>query len=266
MKKTLLTLVLLVLGTAATFAGQRHSDLRISVHQDQFFLLNLDGYRFFRPADRVILTDLQPGRHHLEVYSACRRQLLYRGPIHVQAGSQIDARIDHRGRFVVTHVKPRNRRSGIGPVGPGTLVLNAGAGSVPVVPAALPPQACPLPGPAPAPCASPAPPTGFYTGYAALPNLMQPIAPAAFQSLLRTLEAQPFEDNRVLIARDALRRHGFRTEQLRAVLLTLHFESSRLELAKVGYASLIDPHQVHLLTDVFRFASSTADFYASISA
>ncbi len=268
MKKTLFTLVLCVLSASASFAGQRNSDLKLSVFQQQYFLINLDGYRFNRPADEVIIRDLNPGRHYLEVMSACGTQTLFRGNIQVQPNSQIKARVDQRGHFVITHIGRRNHHNSLGAVGPGTMVFSMNSLHNPgwVNNGYL--VHTPAPYVSPGLGGMPGQPFGYYTGqaagyapgYAALP----PMSSGAFQSLMRSLQAQRFDDNRLAMARDAMSRNAFTALQIRDVLYTMSFEASRLEVAKMGYATMVDPHNVHLLTDAFRFSSSTSDLYAYI--
>ncbi|MBI1193534.1 MAG: DUF4476 domain-containing protein [Bacteroidetes bacterium] len=255
MKKLLITLVLSVFSAAAVFAGHRDSDLKITVHQNQHFILNLDGYRLTRPADQVILRDLEPGRHFLEVFSPSGRHTLYRGYINVQPSSMIKAKIDHRGQFVVSHIiRKGNQNNSFGPVGPGTVIYTGGGVYVPNT------------GPVIGECGTPPQPFGYYSGglaAAPAPALMV-MHSASFNSLLRSIEAQRFDENRLAMIRDALSRNAFTALQLRDMMYTLDFEANRLQAAKFGYHSLVDPQNIHLVTDAFRFSGSTAELYAYI--
>jgi|GEM_PF-573895 len=256
MKKFLITLVLFVFSAAAVFAGHRDSDLKLTVFQNQYFILNLDGYRLTRPADQVILRDLEPGRHYLEVFSPNGRHTLYRGYIHVQPSSMIKARIDQRGQFVISHIiRKGHPQNDFGSVGSGTVIYTGGGVYVPNGP---------VHGPVVGECGTPPQPFGYYSGGPALAPAMVLMSGAAFNGLLRSLEAQRFDEVRLAMLRDALSRNAFTALQLRDLLCTLDFEANRLEAAKFGYASLIDPQNIHLVTDAFRFSGSTAELYAFI--
>ena len=249
MKKMLFTLVLFVLSSAATFAGQRNSDLKLTVFQNQSFLLNLDGYRYSRPADQVILRDLDPGRHYLEVFSACGTRTLFRGYINLQPSSQIKARIDARGQFVISHIVLKQNGYSYGPPAQGTVIYTGhGVGAVS----------------SPGTCGTPNQPFGYYTGQPAGSSAMILMPANAFKILIRTLEDQRFEESRLAIARDALRRNAFTALQLREMVYTMSFEESRLEVARLGYPSLVDPQNVYLVTEAFRFSGTTNELYAWI--
>jgi hypothetical protein len=243
MKKTVTLLTLLVLAASSAFAGHRDADLRLSVFQNRAFTMTLNGLHYTRPDNAFVLRDLEPGRHWLEVRSANGRQVLYRGHIVLQPGTQVKARIDQRGRYVVKEVLAK---------------------------------ATPVYGPAPGTCGTPTgvihpagpQPYGVYTAHPAGGGYVIHNAPAmggaAFDALLRSLDAQRFDDARLAIARDVLSRHALTSTQLRRVLLEFSFDGSRLEAAKLGYPSLVDPQNVHVITDAFRFSSTTTAFYAWI--
>jgi len=252
MKKLLITLVLSVFSAAAVFAGHKDSDLKITVHQNQPFILNLDGYRLTRPADQVILRDLEPGRHFLEVFSPSGRHILYRGYINVQPASMIKARIDHRGQFVVSHVIRKGyQNTSFGLEGPGTVIYTGGGVYVPN-------------GPVIGECGTPPQPYGYYSGGPAVAPAPMVMHSSSFNSLLRSIEAQRFDENRLAMIQDALSRNAFTALQLRDLMCTLDFEANRLQAAKFGYSSLVDPQNIHLVTDAFRFSGSTAELYACI--
>ncbi len=243
--------MLLVLSAAATFAGHRDSDLKITVYQNQYFIMNLDGYRYTRPAEQVVLRDLNPGRHFLEVFSACGTRSLFRGFIHVQPSSQIKARIDQRGQFVISAIVLKHPGVCYEPAGPGTVIYNDYQGIGPVSPV--------IGG-----CGTPSEPFGYYTGHAVGVPALTMIPRPAFEALIRTLEDQRFDENRLLIAREALSRHAFSAVQLREILYTMNFEASRLDVAKLGYSALVDPQNIYLVTEAFRFSGTTAELYAWI--
>jgi hypothetical protein len=165
----------------------------------------------------------------------------------------IKARIDHRGQFVVSHIiRKGHQHSDFGPVGPGTVIYAGGGGAY--VPN----------GPVIGECGTPPQPFGYYSGGPAVAPAMVLMHSSAFNSLLRSIEAQRFDENRLAMIRDALSRNAFSSLQLRDMMCTLDFEANRLEAAKFGYHSLIDPQNIHLVTDAFRFSGSTAELYAYI--
>ncbi len=247
MKKVLFSLLLL-LASSSAFAGYRHADLKLSVAETSAFTMTISGRHYTRPDHAFVLTDLEPGRHWLEVRSANGRRVLYRGMIVLQPATQTKAKIDNRGRYVVKEVLAKAQpvhNPVIGSCGTGT-VYNGGGNQ----------------------------PYGVYTGHPSNggtgytinnhPHALPVMGSRGFDALLRSLDAQRFDEARVAIAEQAFRNNRFTAMQLRAIMLEMRFESNRLEVAKLGYQSLVDPRNIHVVTDAFRFSSSTTELYAWI--
>lgn len=247
MKKSVFLSLLLFLTASSAFAGYRHADFKLSVAQNQAFTMTLSGRHYTRPDQAFVLTDLEPGRHWLEVRSANGRRVLYRGHIFLQPSSQTKAKIDQRGRYVVKQVLAKAHPATGPNVGNcGTVSVHPGNGNQPY---------------------------GVYTAHPSGGNGytinngsygLPMMGNAGFDALLRSLDAQRFDEARVSIANQAFRNHRFSAMQLRAIMLEMRFENNRLEVAKLGYHSLIDQQNIHVVTDAFRFSSSTTALYAWI--
>jgi hypothetical protein len=256
MKRSVFLSLLLLLAASSAFAGYRHADLKLSVAQNQAFTMTLSGLHYYRADRSFVLRDLEPGRHWLEVRSACGTRVLYRGHIFLQPSTQVKAKIDNRGRYVVREVLTKAHPAS-GPVGVcGTPNTGSHGGNQPF---------------------------GVYNGHPAgaggnsgviyngngytinnHPHVLPVMGNLAFDALLRSLDAQRFDDARVAIANQAFQNNRFTALQLRAIMLEMRFERNRLEVAKLGYNSLVDPRNIHVVTDAFRFSSSTTDLYAWI--
>ena len=246
MKKSIVLTLLFVLAASPAFAGHRDADLKLSVFQNQAFTMTLNGLHYTRPDNAFILRDLTPGRQYLEVRSACGTRVLFRGNIYLDPATQVKAKIDQRGRFVVKEK-----------------LAKGGPAAYPVGVCGTPPT---VPGGGGIIVTGGNQPYGVYSGHPGNNSgYYAPMSAGAFHSLLRSLDAQHFDNARLAIAQDAFNRHVFTSQQLRKIVSEMRFETARLEAAKLGYNSLVDPHKVHLVTNEFRFAATTSAFYAWIS-
>ncbi len=101
----------------------------------------------------------------------------------------------------------------------------------------------------PIPCP---PPVVVAPGFCPAPTL----SPTAFDGFMHTFHNARFESDRVVIAKQMLSAHCVTTQQVVAVVKSLDFESSRLEIAKFAYTRTCDPQNYFMVNDAFRFSSS----------
>ena len=90
-------------------------------------------------------------------------------------------------------------------------------------------------------------------GVASNSTYIQPMSEAAFQQLYNKARAHFFQKNKVTEVQTALSNsaNNFSTEQVRILLQLITTESTRLELAKMGFARVIDPNNYSSLVDLF---------------
>ncbi|MGI4864061.1 MAG: DUF4476 domain-containing protein [Janthinobacterium lividum] len=96
---------------------------------------------------------------------------------------------------------------------------------------------------------------GYYPSPGNGGNLY-PLPPAEVQNLAQALHDQPFDEQRLPMAKQALAQSLVRADELAELINTMSFDRSRIELAKYGYAHLSDPQNFHRVYDVLRYASS----------
>lgn len=77
-----------------------------------------------------------------------------------------------------------------------------------------------------------------------------------FRILLQQLDDNYFDDQRMIIARQAIGQNRVSTDQVVAILGTFNFESTKLEFAKFAYQKVADPQRFYLVNESFSFSSS----------
>lgn len=97
-----------------------------------------------------------------------------------------------------------------------------------------------------------------YSNYSAMGN-------QEFRILLQQLDDNYFDDQRMIIARQAIGQNRISTQQTISVLNTFNFESTKLEFAKYAYQKVIDPERYYLVNESFSFSSSIRELDAFIT-
>lgn len=77
-----------------------------------------------------------------------------------------------------------------------------------------------------------------------------------FQRLIDQLEDNFFDDQRMVIAQQAIGNKAMTTGQVVQILETFNFESTRLEFAKYAYTKVVDQDRYYMVNDSFNFSSS----------
>ena len=78
----------------------------------------------------------------------------------------------------------------------------------------------------------------------------------AFGRTLDLMNDTPFDSDRILIARQAIRSNGINSEQVSKLMDLLSFDSSKLKLAKFAYGHVVDPENYFIINQGFAFSSS----------
>lgn len=79
-----------------------------------------------------------------------------------------------------------------------------------------------------------------------------------FQDALRTIRNQGFDSGKLRVAKQVARQNLLRSGQVKRIMLTMSFESSRLDFAKFAYASVVNPDKYYVVNEAFSFSSSIA--------
>lgn len=88
-------------------------------------------------------------------------------------------------------------------------------------------------------------------------NCKSPVPASSLNSMKASLEKQAFEDTRLKMAKDIIRRNCYSCAQIKELLALFSFEKNKLDLAKFAYDSCTDKGNYYTINDVFSFSSST---------
>ena len=226
------------------------ADVSFYSKRGERFQVVLDGRLINRgTTDRVHLHDLRPGPHLVEIRFPDRfGALVHRNKIYLESGFQTDFMLQVVGR------RPR-------------VVMNK-TGQYPLV------VNRPLPGRPPRPDYD-----DRHDDYDRdrdydrdhdrderdydRRNVMQP---AEVEQLMDALKKRPFDDDKMVLARQVLRESTFYAEDLKRVLMLFSFDSKKLELAKALYHNTYDKRNFYLVYDAFRFNSDRRELEDYVNA
>ncbi|MCC3156020.1 DUF4476 domain-containing protein [Hymenobacter sp. 15J16-1T3B] len=93
-------------------------------------------------------------------------------------------------------------------------------------------------------------------GYA---NQRHLLTPQETEQLFQAVKARSFEDQKVLLAKQALAESDIRSEDLRRLLQGFDFDRGRVELAKFAYGRVADRQNFYRVYDVFTFDASVRE-------
>jgi hypothetical protein len=88
-------------------------------------------------------------------------------------------------------------------------------------------------------------------------NCRNPVPASSLNSMKASLQKQAFEDTRLKMAKDIIRRNCYTSAQIKELLGLFAFEKNKLDLAKSAYSSCTDKDNYYQINDVFSFSSST---------
>lgn len=97
-------------------------------------------------------------------------------------------------------------------------------------------------------------PNGTYP-----PNQRHLLSAQETEQLMQAVKARSFEDQKVLLAKQALAESDIRSDDLRRLLQGFDFDKGKLELAKYAYARVADRQNFYRIYDAFSFSSSVRD-------
>jgi hypothetical protein len=116
----------------------------------------------------------------------------------------------------------------------------------------------PRPNPAPRPDHS-----GGYNGHGGGYNLGPPMMDqGAFANARDAIKRQPFDDDRVRIAKQVVGANRISSAQARELVALMTFDDSKLDIAKFAYTRVVDPQNYYVVNDAFTFSSTIEDLDA----
>lgn len=80
-----------------------------------------------------------------------------------------------------------------------------------------------------------------------------------FGMLRNSIANKSFESTKLEIAKQALQRYNFNTQQVAEMVRLFTFESSKLEFAKAAYNKTVDKNRYFIINDEFTFSSSISE-------
>ena len=105
--------------------------------------------------------------------------------------------------------------------------------------------------------------TGYYPNSAG--GNYRTLLPQDVDALLRTLQQRTSEASKLSIAKDALSQSSIQAEDLKRLLRSMSFESSRVELAKFAHSRVADPQNFYRVYDAFDFDASVQEVQQAVS-
>lgn len=223
MKHAILTLIIAFSTTAlkANHASQLH--LSMIEHAQYEVVFNHQVYG--NAGNSFSLNNLVPGRYPLTVAKMLRthrglqKKVIYNGFIDIPARSEVNALVDRYNKLQITY-RP-----------------------IPIVnPTVHTPYG-------PGECVT-------TTYYEPAPMAMHP---GAFNQLVNVVENQWFDSGKLNVVEQAARSNNFTTAQVAQLMRLFSFESSKLQVAKMAFASTIDKQNYFMVNNEFTFSSSVRE-------
>lgn len=91
------------------------------------------------------------------------------------------------------------------------------------------------------------------------PNVVVGMNPPSFQGLILQIQSSSFDNNKVVLAKTAIRSNGISVSQLQQLLREFSFDSNRLDVAKYAYSFCADKNNYFMLSNSFDFESNARD-------
>ncbi|ANE50369.1 DUF4476 domain-containing protein [Flavisolibacter tropicus] len=194
----------------------------------------VDGRAYQQNDNSIVLNDVQPGNHRIQIYKAYRNgngngrgrndrnELLYATTVQVKPNYHVDVMVNRFGKALVDEQALRSNGrwndddDWYGDNNSGGYNNN-----------------------------------GDYNN-----KYNQAMSESAFNQFLQQVKTQWFNNGKMNTAKDGLSRNYFATSQVRQVLQLFSSENDKLELAKLAYRNTVDQRSYYQLYDVFSFQST----------
>lgn len=219
--RSVITSLLAIFSSFLSFADFRQVTLTVNAEMNSNLIVLVDDDLFHARDNSIIITNLSPGRHQVQVYRERGRSngkskmkdirnadLLYSAAMLFRPGSNFEIAINRFGQARVEETFDRNRND------------------------------------------------RYFNDDDRFRNQGNPVRLAEFSGMLLQLRREKTENIRVQKAERILHSHYFSTDQVRAVLREFQMERNRLGIAKLAYLRVVDPGNFYQIIDGFEVESS----------
>ena len=100
---------------------------------------------------------------------------------------------------------------------------------------------------------------GYPVYYEAPQPVIKPMSAPAFNALVSTINNQWFDSTKKEVAVQALSNNYITAAQAKRLIRLFTFESTKVEIAKFAYHSVVDPENYYVIYDGFTFSSSISE-------
>jgi hypothetical protein len=279
MRRITTTLVLALIAAAATAGQIDASNLVLTTFKQGSFTVRLDG-QMYHANDRIELEGITPGRHYMRIDRKRQSQhsyggqgrILFSGYIDIPAGSIVRAMVNHNRRLIIEVDPlfaacqmscPPNACTCSAVIGQGygnpytqvaceTDTWNTGYNNGSVYSSG----------------------TNYGSGYQSTAcgntygsygqyntNWAPVMTQQGFSEFRRSLHGVNFETAKLTAIQNQLQHVRFTAAQTRTLISLFSFDSSRLELAKMVYPTVVDPNRYYLVAEAFTFNSTRQELY-----
>lgn len=91
------------------------------------------------------------------------------------------------------------------------------------------------------------------------PDYMQPMDAGDFENFKRTLQAQGFDSERLMIVKQVMGMSYFKVNQVREIMRLFSFDETKLEIAKLAYSRTVDRENYYGVNEELTYSSSKED-------
>lgn len=219
--KAFFTLLAATMLTTSAFA-YNEGKLTVTFAAKRNVQVLIDGRLYQANDNAIVLNEVQPGRHRIQVYSAKRnnngrtrydqRELLYSTTVQVRPNYHVDVMVNRFGKALIDE---RYLRSN------GRWDDDNWDDEI--------------------------------SGRDYENSNSKAMSESAFNQFLQQVKSQWFNSSKMNVAKDGLNRNYFTTAQIRQVLQLLASEDDKLALAKLAYRNTVDQRYYYQVFDVFSF-------------
>lgn len=224
--KNFFTLLVASILTTSAFA-YNEGKLTVTFAAKSYVQVMIDGRSYQANDNAIVLNDVQPGSHRIQIYKAKRNgnsngrnrsdrnELLYSTTVQVKPNYHVDVMVNRFGKALIDERSLRsNGRWEDDDWNGGTNGSDYG---------------------------------NTYN---------QAMSESAFNQFVQLVKSQWFNSAKLNAAKDGFNRNYFTTAQVRQVLQLFSSENDKLELAKQAYRNTVDQRYYYQLYNVFSFQST----------
>lgn len=268
-KINLLLIGFILLNISAAKAWNQGSELNLKLYDNSLFSVYFDQNSFQYPDNRFTISNVKPGKHFMKIVKhvpgyrgGMLSKVVYNGWITVPFDSKVYAVVGRYNDYKVTEVislKPAPCGNGYGnyentQYNYGQSKHGRGNG-----------YGHEKHGSAPTNCGEEV--VVYNTGGSCAPSgpAYLVMSDGDFCALKNTVANASFDNNKLLIAKQALANNYLTAAQVAELADLMTFESNKLEFAKCAYKYTIDKNHYYMVNNVFSFSSSVNELNKYIS-